>query len=340
MNSMRPSQVSLVAAVLLALVGLVSAASAQTESQTRDPADWLDRMGQAVEQLNFRGTMVHIYRGEADSSKIVHRVADGVVTERITALEDNGREIIRSNGTVTCIFPDQKMILVEHQEQLERDSSPVMGQLPSFMEFDDDSYEIVMLGPGRAAGRECEVLSVHPRDGFRYGYRLWIDRATAMLLKSQLMDGQDKVVEEILFTEISFPARISAREVEPTLDIDSYTWSRPEPILNRQIRLDDVDWRATDLPPGFVLSAVRTRKATEDRGSMEQLVYTDGLASVSVFIETGISATEEVEGLSQIGAARAYTTTLHGCLITAVGDVPERTAKMIALSIRPVRTDH
>jgi sigma-E factor negative regulatory protein RseB len=73
---------------------------------------------------------------------------------------------------------------------------------------------------------------------------------------------------------------------------------------------------------------------------MEQLVYTDGLASVSVFIETGISATEEVEGLSQIGAARAYTTTLQGCLITAVGDVPERTAKMIALSIRPVRNDH
>lgn len=339
MNSMRWPQVNLVSALLLALVGSVGVASAQTEPEMPSPADWLDRMGRAIEQLNFRGTMVHNYRGEADSLRIVHRVADGVVTERITTLEEGGREIIRSNGEVTCIFPDQKMILVEHQEQLEQGSSPVMGQLPSFMEFDDDSYDVVMLGPGRAAGRDCEVLSVHPRDGFRYGYRLWIDRATSMLLKSQLMDGQDEVVEEIVFTEIRFPEQISAREVQPSLEIDTFTWAKPEPILSRQIRLEDVDWRAKDLPPGFVLTAVRARNATQDQGPMEQLVYSDGLASVSVFIETGVSVSDKAEGLSQIGAARAYTTTLETCLITAVGDVPERTARMIALSIRPIRTD-
>ncbi len=321
------------------LVGLAGVGHAQADTQIQTPADWLNRMGRAVEQLNYRGTLVHNYRGEADASVVVHRVVDGKVTERITSLEDSGREIIRADGQVTCIFPDQKMILVEHQEQLERDSSPVMGQLPSFMEFHDDSYDIATLGPGRAAGRECEVLSVHPRDGFRYGYRLWVDRATGMLLKSQLMDEQDKVVEELLFTDISFPASISARDVEPSQKIDSYTWTRPEPILNRQVRLDGGDWRAMDLPPGFILSAVQTSKATDERGPTEQRVYSDGLASVSVFIEMGIAETEKVEGLSQIGTARAYTTTLEGCLITAVGDVPEGTARMIALSVRPVRTD-
>ena len=325
--------------VLLALVGSAGVSHAQTDGQMETPGDWLNRMGRAVEQLNYRGTMVHNYRGEADSSVVVHRVIDGKVTERITALEDSGREIIRADGQVTCIFPDQKMILVEHQEQLERESSPAMGQFPSFMEFHDESYDIATLGPGRAAGRECEVISVHPRDGFRYGYRLWTDRATGMLLKSQLMDGQDNVVEELLFTDISFPASISARDVEPSQAIDSYTWTRPEPVQNRQVRLDDGGWRAMELPPGFILSAVRTSNATDERGPTEQLVYSDGLASVSVFIETGISATEKVEGLSQIGTARAYTTTLEGCLITAVGDVPEGTARMIALSVRPVRTD-
>ncbi len=335
-NFDRPGVILLLTGLLI-LVGSASVASAQTEGQTQDPADWLNRMGRAVEQLNYRGTMVRNYRGEADASKIVHRVSDGVVTERITALEGSGREIIRDGGEVTCIFPDQKLIMVEHQQQFEHDSSPVMGQLPNFMEFDDDSYEVTMLGPGRAAGRRCEILSVHPRDGFRYGYRLWVDRATGMLLKSQLMDGQDKVVEELLFTDISFPASISADEVAPSLAIETFTWIRPEPVMNQQIGLDEVDWRAMELPPGFVLSAVRTSKATQERGPTEHLVYSDGLASVSVFIETGISASDEVEGLSQIGTARAYTTTLEGCLITAVGDVPEQTARMIALSVRPVR---
>lgn len=327
-----------VLAGLLALLGFANTVWAQTESGVmQDPAPWLNRMGRAVEQLNYRGTMVHNYRGEAEASRIVHRYSDGVVTERITALEDSGREIIRSGGEVTCIFPDQKLIMVEHQAQFEQDSSPVMGQLPNFMEFDDDSYEIGTLGPGRAAGRVCEVLSVHPRDGFRYGYRLWVDRSNGMLLKSQLMDGQDKVVEELLFTEISFPASIPADDVGPSLAIETYTWARPEPVLNRQIRLDDVDWQAMELPPGFVLSAVRTSKATEGRGPLEHLVYSDGLASVSVFIESGVGKSEEAEGLSQIGTARAYTTTLEGCLITAVGDVPEQTARMIALSVRPIR---
>jgi sigma-E factor negative regulatory protein RseB len=337
MSSHPRFQVRFVLPLLAAMLAFSAAVCAQSDGELQDPAEWLNRMGQAVEQLNYQGTMVHNYRGEADASRIVHRVNDGIVTERITALEDGGREIIRSDGEVTCIFPDQKMIMIEHQEQFERESSPVMGQLPDFMTFDDDSYEVAMLGPGRATGRPCEVLSVHPRDGFRYGYRLWIDRETGMLLKSQLMDGQDKVVEEMMFTDISFPASISAEEVEPSVAIEAYTWTRPEPVRNRQIRLGDVDWEAMELPPGFVLSAVQSSQATEERGPLEHLVYSDGLASVSVFIESDIGAADKVEGLSQIGTARAYTTTHDGCLITAVGDVPERTARMIALSVRPVR---
>ena len=101
------------------------------------------------------------------------------------------------------------------------------------------------------------------------------------------------------------------------------------------MELGDADWGAVDLPSGFVLAAVRSKNAPGQSGPVEQLVYSDGVASVSVFIEMGVAASEQAEGLSQIGAANAYTATMEGRLITAVGDVPERTAKMIALSVRP-----
>ena len=336
MNSSSPTDAILRIQYLiwLCLIGLWLIWS--NPSQAADePADLLARMAMAVEQLNYRGVLVHTYRGEADVSQIVHRVADGMVTERMTAMDDAGREIIRSNGKVTCIFPDQRMIMVEHQLGHSRDASAVVGQLPNFVIFDDANYDISMLGEGRVSMRDATVLSVTPTDGFRYGYRLWVDQATAMLLKSQLLDEREQVVEEFLFTEVSFPDSIPAADVQPTIDIDSFTWDRPEPAVNEKKHPGDADWHAMELPSGFVLAAVQSKNAAGARGYMEQLVYSDGLASVSVFVEMGVAAAEQAEGLSTIGAANAYTTTMQGRLITAVGDVPERTAKMIALSVRP-----
>jgi sigma-E factor negative regulatory protein RseB len=204
------------------------------------------------------------------------------------------------------------------------------------MVFDEDRYEIAMRGPDRVAGRTAEVFTVRPKDGYRYGYRLWVDRETAMLLKSQLTNEEDRLVEEFRFTEIGFPDLIADADVQPSTDIESFTWTRPEPAVNRKVSIDDADWRAMDLPPGFELAAVRSRSASAGNGQLKQLVYSDGLASVSVFIEMDIDESEFSEGLSRIGGARAYTTTREGCLITAVGDVPEKTARMIALSVRPV----
>jgi sigma-E factor negative regulatory protein RseB len=298
-----------------------------------DSTEWLERMGQAVDTLNYRGVLVHMYSGEADVSQIVHRVAEGIVTERVTAMDETGREIIRNNGKVTCIFPDRKVIMVEHQ--MDADTTPGVGQFPKFRDLDQASYSVEMIGAARAVGREAVILSVMPMDSYRYGYRLWLDRDTAMLLKSQLLSERGSVVEEFMFTDISFADSIPVADAQSSIDVDSFTWERPEPAMNIQVRLDAALWSATDLPAGFALAAVRSKQGSDGKDPMEQLVYSDGLASVSVFVEVGVAASEQAEGPSQVGAANAYTTTLDGRLITAVGDVPERTATMIAKSVQP-----
>ena len=251
MSSFRRSTVAALSALLLTGVSIAA--------QAEGARDWLRRMNHAVEQLNYRGILLHTYHDEADVMQIIHRFENGQVTERMIALDGAGREIIRTNDEVTCIFPDQKMIMVEHGDSRHGDAGPSAGRLPNFIDLDDTNYEFAMLGQGRAAGLDTEVLSVHPKDAYRYGYRLWIGRETAMLLKSQLMGEMGDVLEEFLFTNISFPASISADDVKPSVAIDLHKWQRAEPTVNRSLKLTEAGWRAVERPRGFELAAVRLK---------------------------------------------------------------------------------
>ena len=300
------------------------------------PRDWLQRMGDAVELRNYRGTLVHMSDGQADVLQIVHRVDESGVTERITANQGAGREIIRNNDEITCIFPDQQVVLVEERDDRDSAQNPLGGRLPSHGRISEKNYELISQGEGKMIGRRAEIIAIRPRDSYRYGYRIWLDQPTAMPLKSQLLDEQGMVVEEIMFSEISLPDEIALAHTKPSLEIGSFTWRRSEPMDETAPRIDGGRWRATELPDGFMLAAVRSKGGTATAQPMEQLVYSDGLASVSVFIEPGVAAAEQAEGRSRIGAANAYTTTMEGRLVTAVGEVPVKTAKMIALSVRPV----
>lgn len=315
---------------------LLLIAAAASSAALASPRDWLQRMGDAVELRNYRGTLVHMSDGQADVLQIVHRVDESGVTERITANQGAGREIIRDNNEITCIFPDQQVVLVEERDDRDSSQNPLGGRLPSHSKISEENYELISQGEGKMTGRRAEIIAIRPRDSYRYGYRIWLDQPTAMPLKSQLLDEQGMVVEEIMFSEISLPDEIALAHTKPSLEIDSFTWRRSEPMDDLPENLDGGRWRATELPNGFMLAAVRSKAGTAASQPMEQLVYSDGLASVSVFIEPGVAAAEQAEGRSRIGAANAYTTTMEGRLVTAVGEVPVKTAKMIALSVRPI----
>ncbi len=170
---------------VLALFGLAQAAD--------DPDDWLRRMSEAVELLNYEGTLVHMHGEEADVLQVVHRVENGRVSERLTALGGAGREIIRNDDEVTCIFPDQQSVLVEQRKDRDSSQSPLRGSLPSAERISSAHYHVAFLRSSRVAGRNAQIIAIRPKDSYRYGYRLWIDRATAMPLKSQLRDDQGNV---------------------------------------------------------------------------------------------------------------------------------------------------
>lgn len=300
------------------------------------PRAWLERMGHAVEALNYSGTLVHLNGEDANVLRIVHRVADGRVTEKITS-DDAGREIIRDDDEVTCIFPDQRVVLVEGREGLDRSRSPLQGRLPGAAGISDDYYHLAFAGTERIAGRDTRVIAIRPKDAYRYGYRVWVDRATAMPLKTQLVDDQGAVLEQVLFSEIALPERIPQAAVRSSLRVDSFAVRRAGSAPGGGTAAAPIPaWGVTLLPAGFGLAVHRARPSPAPGGGLSHLVYSDGLATVSIFIEPAVAASEQAEGLSQIGAANAFTTVQLGHMVTAVGEVPARTVELMAQSARPL----
>lgn len=316
----------------LAAVGALVALPAAAD----DPRGWLDRMGYALEYLNYEGTLIQLHGADASVMRVVHRVEAGVPTERITAMDEVGREIIRRGDEITCILPDQNEVLVETRTDENQGASPLREQFARDARFDDRLYRLSIASGGRLVGRDTRVVTVRPTDSFRYGYRLWLDHATAMPLKVQVAGDDGAVVEQLLFTDINLPESIPASAVQPSVTMDSYTWRRPQPgVVAPPAVSAPTGWRAGSLPPGFSLRAVRAQRAGGTGKPLEHLVYSDGVATVSVFIEGDVSPGEQGEGPSRAGAANAWSMMSDGYLVTAVGEVPARTVEAIARSVRP-----
>jgi sigma-E factor negative regulatory protein RseB len=294
-------------------------------ANAQEARDWLERMNRAVEELNYRGTFVHVLDGTAETLHIVHRHADGQSGERI--LSDNaGREIVRQGSRVQGIFPDRRVVLFETRS----DVSPLVSALPSNTAELEPHYEITLGGSARVADRPVQVLEIKPRDEYRYGYMLWLDQETAMPLQSQLVDEQGEVVEQILFTDIEIPADIPPAALEPTIDTEGFATLRaPEstPLAN------EIPWRAAAVPGGFKLSVATQSPIAGSDTPVEHLVYSDGLATVSVFIEDPETKAEVREGFSTVGSTNAYSLTLRGRKVTAMGEVPRQTVRTIASSL-------
>src|SRR5690349_2810916 len=174
---------------IVAITGFAVVAGAQAADET-DAHAWLERMTQALATRNYDGRFLHLGNGRAESMRIVHRVADGVVTERLVSLDGSGREVIRTASEVMCYLPDKRTVLVEKRIG----TDPLLSTVPSYNEGLRANYALSAPLSVRIMGRIARLVTVAPRDEFRYGYRLWLDHETAMPLKSELCDSQGRPV--------------------------------------------------------------------------------------------------------------------------------------------------
>ena len=324
-----------------AVVGALLSALPQRSQGADDPRDWLQKMNLALATRNYDGTFFHLSEGRVETMRIVHRVRAGRVTERLQSLDGSGREFVRNNDELTCYLPDQHTVLVEPRP----DNGPFLGSLPQFGADVNEFYRIESLPPGRILGRAARVIAVNPKDQFRFGYRLWLDEKTAMPLKTQLCDSRGQVIEQIFFARLDMPDNIPDSELAPAVRTDGMRWVRQGPSHDGA-SADLSAYRASELPPGFRLTVAGAQTIGEATAPASHLVYSDGLATVSVFVEAppanaaGADSNKPapgdppMQGLARVGSGYAFSTVVQGHQVTAVGEVPAQTVEFIAHSVK------
>src|SRR5262252_8788273 len=210
----------------LALAWAVAGAAAAEEQPPKHlpdhtPAQWLERMDHALTTRNYDGTFSHWQGGRVEMLRIIHRVQDGTVSERLASLDGSGREFIRTGSSLACYLPDRRTVLVEQR--------PAEESLVSFPTVNDQTatfYDIREVGHTRLNRRDTHIIAVSPKDEYRYGYRLWVDESTAMPLKSQLVDAHGQVIEQIVFASLTLSPRIPDSAFRPEISTEGFQWLR------------------------------------------------------------------------------------------------------------------
>jgi sigma-E factor negative regulatory protein RseB len=319
------------------LAWLVFSLVVASVAAAQEPRLWLERMNQALTARNYDGVFSHWQDGKVEMLHIVHRNQNGAITERLASLDGSGREFIRTGNELTCYLPDKRTVLVETQSGEE---GPLLAGFPTFDEKSADFYDIKELTRTRLNRRNTRVIAVTPRDEFRYGYRLWIDESTAMPLKTQLCDTRGRIIEQVVFASLTLASRIPDSAFKPEVATDGFQWLRstPRPPGPEPANTSSALWSALKLPPGFRMT-VRSREVMPGaQDPVAHLVFSDGLASVSVFVETRSEVLpadqQAVAGVANVGSASAFSTVIDGHKVTAVGEVPPATVRFIASSVK------
>jgi len=302
----------------------------------------LIRMNHAFTHLSYDGVFSYLYGGDLASLRVVHKVVDGVQRERLVHLNGAPREILRHGEEVSCIVePGDDLIALEK-------SIPAGPFARAFVrQFDRiaDTYTVRESGEGRVAGRPATRVAVNPRDEHRYGYRLWLDRETALLLRSELVDREGNKLEIFMFNQVLFGDAVSDAALEPqdaagtmvshlTLQPASRQLS-PEPA-DGDVSTEASSWATTWLPVGFNMATADLRRKPQSGQDISSLMYTDGLAAFSIFVEP-MPERGAATMVSRNGATVAVTHKVGGnegfYLVTLVGEIPLQTAQTIVDSI-------
>lgn len=292
------------------------------------PQQLVNRMSRATHELNYDGIFIYRHGSQLDTMRIIHKNDNNGEVERLVSLTGHAREVIRNKNSVTCIFPDNKAVIVEKSRPYDFPLTELLAPIENITKY----YRISVTGNDRVAGNAAIVVTIQPNDNYRYGYQLWIDENDYLLLKSELKNESGYPLEQIIFTKLDVLGSVPDELLKPSVSEKGFT-RYDNTALNPGSRAEVNNWQVKWIPDGFTLSNHEQNAFTADGTEVDHMVYTDGVAMVSVFIEKVRQRSEFVPGPSKMGAVNAFTSHTSGYQITAVGEVPSSTVEKMAVSV-------
>lgn len=323
------------AAILVVPAAFAQARSGAAPAPPNEVRAWLLRIHEAASRRNFQGTFVVSGGGSVASARISHFHEGPNQYERIESLDGRQRKVFRHNDVVHTIWPASHVALIEQRG--------LLSSFPALLQAGDDGlaewYEVQLEGVDRVAGHEADVLAVKPRDNYRYGYRLWADRASGLLLRVDVIGERGEALETSAFSEVSIGVRPQPDSVVQAMrKLDGYRVVKP--VLT-PTRLEAEGWTMRQLAPGFKLVSCVSRQieapgeqvADPAAPPVIQAIYSDGLTYVSVFIERYRTERHTQPMLAALGATLTLTQRQGDWWMTVVGDTPPATLKSFAAAL-------
>ena len=311
--------------VFVSLVAVTMSANAAENSLQQ----LLGKMNQTLKSGSYEGTFVFMQNGMVETMSIVHGYsADTGVREKLVSLTGDAREVIRDQDVLTCIWPRDKLVVVETASA----SHGLPSTLPTDLNELAFHYTLTEVDQARIAGHECVIVRFEPLDELRYGHELCIESESGMVLESKMFDAMGNAIENMMFTSFRMRESVPERLFEPSVHLNDYTWKTAGVELDGEM-IPDQAWKLDELPPGFSLQSVTRRLMSASNNPVQHMVVTDGMASVSVFISKVDDPSLIYQGAHKKGVINAYARDLNQHQITVVGEVPEGTVKMIGSSI-------
>ena len=298
--------------------------SGQVWAESPDARAMLAQMASAIRSLDYQGSFAYQHSGRVDTLRVFH-AGGALERERLISLNGPRSEVIRNGRNVTCIQPDGSATVYVNGSG--------RGLLPLVPDASNrplgDQYDVRISGSDRVAGYLADIIDVTPRDAFRYGYRLWLDQGTRLLLRSTVLDSEKRVLEQFMFVSLEIGKLPDETELVPG-QRELKTTTTAAPSDEAELR-GAPQWRINEPPYGFEL--VSARRSGQAGSSTEHLVYSDGLASVSIYIEPRSESGTDMTTMAGRGTLNIYTFTEGELRYTVLGDVPVATVAAMARSI-------
>ena len=305
-----------------------AAFSAESSLQSKSINDWLMRMHEASKRRTYVGTFVVSAGANMSSAKIWHVCEGEQQVERVESLTGAPRSVFRHNDLVMTFVPEQKILLKEKRESL--------GMFPDLLKSADsriaDFYEVKLDGVGRVAGVDADIVRLIPKDNSRFGYRIWAEKKNGLVVKLQTLNANAQVLEQAAFSELQLGASVKMDHLLQMMNkVEGY---RVEQQLLIKTNASSEGWQLTSPIAGFMPMSCYKRPPsganTANANDPLQCSFSDGLASVSLFVEPYDAQRHDRESSMALGATQTMTRKLGAHWVTAVGEVPMSTLQLFA----------
>jgi len=350
---------------LYSFIAVLSLSLFSTTSMASELLDVLKRMSEVDEKQSYQGVFILRKSDKLSTLRVTHGVDEKGVWESLETLNGEPRKVVRRNNRVISIFPSRELVTIRQSE----DKESLHRRLPENIDQLEQFYSIRRLADDRIANHHALVVDLVPKDSFRYGYRYWLDKNTGMLLRCDLVSNDETIIEQMMFTSLNYLTEAPAEKIDLQKFEKFKQQIIVDDALAGSAVSESHGWVIDQLPKGFmlirsnmrysqpvILNNVAESEANEDNVSentlstipvvtaqpiplssqtqpdLLHLVYSDGLASVSVFIKKSFTAESHFEGVSSMGVINAFGNVVDDYFVTAVGVVPVNTVQIIAQS--------